>query len=420
MSKTVKKPVEKSSKQNNSAQGQKELTENLVPVSNQTFSGSLPNLKNITVQQVPKDKQIEELNAIVAGLNKTIKEQRELLSRSVEMTLQFQDYIPGPPVPNKEMLYEKACSGDGITVRSWMDQWLEQLIANNKNYDFKKSTIMSEHGKCAMKPCIIAGSGPSLKRNIQTLKQNKDVMLVSCLHNFAYFEDNGVKVDYYVNLDAGDITADEMSQGGKESPEHYWKLSKKRTLVSVVSGNPKLLKMWRGDIKFFSVAPPDKGYMEKVQKITDFNVMFNVGGNTLGACLYLAKAILGANPIAFIGADFCFDYTKKFHPFDSPYDKKYSGLVPCTDVFGNRVYSWQSYVNFKAWFDYEACGGKGGNPGIYINCTEGGILGAYPEGNIQQIQQWSLAEFLQCYTAYKILPGLIEERWKKKEFCFLF
>lgn len=422
MSKKIKEPVKKSSKQKKEVQGQKELTENLTPVSNYTTSGSLTGINNIVVQQVPKDKQIEELNAIVASQTKTIQEQRELLSRSVEMTLQFQEYIPGPPVPDKEYLYHKACSGDGVTVVTWMDQWLEQLKANNEKYDFHANSVMSEHGKYALKPCIIAGSGPSLKRNIKVLKENQveGMPLVSCLHNFAYFEDNGINVDYYINLDAGDITVEEMYQGGTKDPDYYWNLTKDRTLVTVTVGNPKLLEKWQGKILFFNVAPPDQNFMQKMWEISDFHVMFNVGGNSLGACLYMAKAILGCNPIAFIGADFCFDYTKKFHPFDSPYDKKFSGVVSATDVFGNRVYTWQSYLNFKSWFDYEACGGKGGSPTLFINCTEGGTLGAYKEGNIQQILQWSLGEFLGMYGLHKMLPKLIKERWQKKEPVFLF
>jgi hypothetical protein len=58
-------------------------------------------------------------------------------------------------------------------------------------------------------------------------------------------------------------------------------------------------------------------------------------------------------------------------------------VVRATDVFGHRVKTWQSYYNFKCWFESRACS----VPGTYINATEGGILGSYPEGNIEQIKQ---------------------------------
>ncbi len=46
------------------------------------------------------------------------------------------------------------------------------------------------------------------------------------------------------------------------------------------------------------------------------------------------------------------------------------------------------------WFDYACCS----VPGIYINATEGGCLGAYPDGNIRQIIQLSLKEVVQMYS----------------------
>jgi hypothetical protein len=118
----------------------------------------------------------------------------------------------------------------------------------------------------------------------------------------------------------------------------------------------------------------------------------------------MARAILGGCPIAFVGADFAFGRDKKFHPFDSPYDKQYDGLIPCTNVFGDRVYTWQSYFNFKSWFEFIAMGGQGNNYAKFFNCTEGGILGAYPQGNIKQIEQLPLELFVKMYDLHRNLP----------------
>jgi hypothetical protein len=163
---------------------------------------------------------------------------------------------------------------------------------------------------------------------------------------------------------------------------------------------------------FFMNGIPDQEFMNEFKAITDFNVMFDVGGNALGACLYMAKAICGANPIAFVGADFAFGYMHKFHPFDSPYDQQFHGVMPMTDVFGNRVYTWPSYAGFASWFNFIACGGQGNTSGLYVNCTEGGILGAFPNGNIKQIIQMALEEFLSAYNLHKNLPKLIDDKTK--------
>jgi hypothetical protein len=113
----------------------------------------------------------------------------------------------------------------------------------------------------------------------------------------------------------------------------------------------------------------------------------------LGACLYIAKAFMGANPIAFIGADFSFSYSKKFHAWNSKYDKNLGSVLAAMDVYGNKVLTWQSYNNFKCWFDRICID----IPGIWINCTEGGTLGAYLDGNIMAIRQMKLEQFIDMY-----------------------
>lgn len=341
---------------------------------------------------------------------KEVDELKKQMNNMVEMDLAFQQYIVAPPV-NKAQLYGQACANDAITVKSWVDVWLKN-IRENVEYDFHRNSVMSEAHSQAKKPVIIAGSGPSLKKNAHFLKDRKDICLVSCLHNFAFFEDIGVKPDYYLNLDAGDITIEELSQGGTKSAEYYWEQTKNHTLLSAIHCNPKLHEMWGGKLLWYSTVIPDAKAMTEVQQITnDFSVFFQCGGNALGACLYMARAILGGGVIGFVGADFCFSYLKKFHPFDSPYDQKFAGVMPCTDIFGNRVYTWQSYYNFKNWFEFIAMGGEGNNPQLFINCTEGGILGAYPEGNIQQIQQMSLDNFIKLFGMHKALDECVQKRW---------
>ena len=141
----------------------------------------------------------------------------------------------------------------------------------------------------------------------------------------------------------------------------------------------------------------------------NFSLFFNTGGNALGGCYYMARAILGACPVAFVGADFSFSEKNKFHAWDSPYDKMFSGLLPVTNIFGNRVFTWQSYYNFSKWFEYMAIGGKGGNPSLFYNCTEGGILGAYPQGNVRQIIQMPLSQFIYCFTQHKTMMKISNE-----------
>lgn len=343
-------------------------------------------------------------------------EKAELVRKCNEMAehmpaLEYQRVIDAPP-QTPGQLYGRACSNDGITVDSWEPIWKKHIIANKELFDFEKNSAMLDHGKFAYKPGIIIGSGPSLKKNIGVLreKQNENVAVIACLHSFAFLEDNGIRVDYYLNLDAGDITIPEMAQGGKQSPEYYWDLTKDRTLVTAITGHPDLIKKWKGRILFFNTLIPDQQKHDDFRKITNFNLYYNVGGCTLGACMYHARAILGCQPIVFMGADFSFSHQKKFHAWDSPYDQQFAGLIPVVDIFGNRAWTWNSYFNFNLWFQFQACGGKALNPGLFINCTEGGILGAWPEGNIRQITQMRLDEFFHCYQMHSKYKEMVSNK----------
>lgn len=321
--------------------------------------------------------------------------------KTVEMDFQFQPTIATPPVAPKE-LYKQACSSDEITVNTWREQWRRQVRQNHETYGpFAARGVGQLYQKLLHKPCIIAGSGPSLKTNVRELANRKGLPLISCLHNYQFFEDNNVYPDYYVTLDAGAVTIDEVSEGGRKTPEEYWASTFDKTLVAFIGTHPDLLKKWKGKVLFYAAPIPDQALMDEFQALEPFNSYISSGGNVLGACLYLAKGIMGANPIVFVGADFSFAYNNKFHAWDSKYDINLGRVVLATDVFGVRVKTWQSYFNFKCWFESRCCS----VPGHYINATEGGILGSYPEGNIEQIRQMALSDVIRMYSLSEELEG---------------
>ncbi len=319
--------------------------------------------------------------------------------RIEELILEYQNLIPAAP-QSRDQLYQQSCSNDEVTVNAWRDTWIGNTRANKAYVGaFKDQGIGELFGKHQYMPCIIAGSGPSLKRNAKELLNKGNIPLVSCLHNFHYMEDLGVKVDYYVSLDAGPVTIEEVSEGGTKTPDEYWEITKDKTLLAYIGSHPDLIKKWKGKVLFFNVPLPDRVAMDEIEKIELFSTSIGTGGNVLGACLYIAKAILGCNPIVFTGADFCFGIGKdadgrpqhNFHAWNSKYDKNLGAFSYITDIFGIKRKTWQSYANFKAWFDYVVQT----VPGVYYNCTEGGCLGSYPDGNIAALQYMDLKQFFE-------------------------
>jgi hypothetical protein len=315
------------------------------------------------------------------------------MGRKAEILLEYQNYIEAPPAAPQQM-YAQSCSNDGVTIDAWRTTWLKNIRDNKKRFgSFKENSIGKFFGKYKYQPVILAGAGPSLKVNAEQLKNRGEIPLISCLHNFHYLEDLGAGADIYVSLDAGEVTVEEVAEGGSKSPEEYWELTRGKVLFAYIGSSPRLLEKWQGEIYFFNAPLPDAALGEEIHAIEPFGCWVSNGGNVLGACMYIAKAFLGCTVMAFVGADFSFSYDKKFHSWNSKYDAKLGYVLKAVDVYGNKVLTWQSYHNFKTWFDYIAQQVDG----IWINCTEGGTFGAYAEGNIMAVKQMELARFIRMF-----------------------
>lgn len=314
--------------------------------------------------------------------------------KKAEIFLEYQPYFDFPQ-QSRTGLYTQAASNDDLTVNAWRDIWLRNVRANKAKYgSFKERGLGRLHGAHRNEPAILVGSGPSLKDNAEGLKANKGIPVISCLHNFHFLEDLGVGADYYVSLDAGPVTIEEVSEGGKRKPEEYWELTKGKKLLCYIATDPRLLEKWQGEVYFFNAPLPDQSLLEEMDQIEKFRTFVSSGGNVLGACTYIAKGFFGCNPLIFMGANFSFSYSEKFHGWDSKYDKNLGQCVRLTDIYGNKVKTWQSYANFKAWFDWLVQT----VPGLYINASEGGCFGSYPEGNIRSLLQMDLKDALAMFN----------------------
>lgn len=324
--------------------------------------------------------------------------------KTATVQLEYLNYVQNPPI-GKEQLLGNACRSDDITFKNLGESWVENTKKNKAKFNsFKDKSIGKFFGKHKNTPIICAGSGPSLAKNGEQLKNRGDIPLISCLHNFHFFEDRDIPVDYYVTLDAGPLTVEEVYEGGKNPPEWYWERTKGKILFAYIGANPTLLEKWQGDIYFYNCPAFSHGIGDKINAIEKFNLYVVSGGNVLGACVYIGKAILGCNPIAFVGADFSFSYDKKFHAWNSKYDKDLGNITRTVDVYGQKIFSWNSYLGFKNYFEWMSMT----VPGLYINCTEGGVLGSFYEGNIMSIQQMDLKTFFVMYQSYELLRDVVE------------
>ena len=337
------------------------------------------------------------------------------IRKKAEVYLEYSPIIEAPPTAAPDKLYAQACSNDEATISFWRDQWVAQIKANHAIFGpFKEKSLGSLFKAHQHKPCFLLGSGPSLKKNAHLLKGDHGIPIISCLHNFHFCEDLGLNVDYYVTLDAGETTVLEVSEGGNPDTD-YWAKTKEKTLLAYVGSHPNLLAKWQGKILFFAAPVPDQAVKAAMDELEKFPIHVSSGGNVLGASLYIAKAYLGCWTTIFLGADFSFAYDESFHPWKNQIDGNLGVYVRNHDVYGMAVKTWPSYRNFKSWFEFVAQK----VPGQYINCTEGGIFGSYPEGNIRAVEQMDLSDCLARFSLTSHIENQVTN-YDTKEIKILF
>lgn len=315
--------------------------------------------------------------------------------KNITLYREYQNPIPVPPIPDEEM-HHQTVKSDAITVKSWYKPWIKHLKENKEFFgDFGPHSYGQLYGLHRDGAAIIMGAGPSLKDSLPALRTNKTMkkplVTISCLHNYGYLEDEGIHADYYVSLDAGELIFEDIFEGREKDLEYYMETTKDKVLLASVHTPSKLFKMWKGKIYLFNCQVPDEKFTAEANAIAKFSHYISAGGNVLGGCFYIARALFCATTVMFVGADFCFDYDKKFHSYKTQYDNA-GNYIKWPDIFGIPRITWPSYLHFKLWFDRMA----GLVPGRYINCSEG-ILGAYREGNIQTFEYQPLDAALAPY-----------------------
>lgn len=324
--------------------------------------------------------------------------------KDITIDLLYQPLIDAPPpLPSGgNDLYREACAGDKTTVDSWRDTWLKNYKDSKDHFgNFGDKSYGQLYGINRQKPCIVIGSGPSLKDAIPALQANRKalnpVMSISCLHNFGLFEDEGCHADYYLSLDSGGVVIDDISESRNEDGKFYWEKTKGHKLLAYVGSDPRLWELWQGEIYLFSSLIPDIELMKQLKEIEKFTHYISSGGNAGGASFYAAKAVMCSDPIILVGMDCCFNYDNTFHAYSTHYDTV-GNYVPWPDCFGIPRKTWMSYLNFKFWWDDRVMK----IPGNYINAS-GGLLGSYQGGNLRHYKYMELSKALTVYEGFDTL-----------------
>ena len=308
-------------------------------------------------------------------------------------------------------------NSNDITLYSWRNDWVNNTRENLKHFGYfnRDNSIKIYFNELINEPVILVGAGSSLEKNIEYLKLAKEmkIPIISSHHSLMYLADYGIKPDYVVVLDAGKMWDDYFAFDKMDWSDV--------PLLADQTCNTEQLKKWPGKVKFFkSTNPVDTNIGKFIKMELDRLVnpyhqgsQIEVGGHAMGAMLSIARGVMKANTIIFVGCDYSFSLDNRFYPFDHKIDKVVmmedtDGTVSekpappppqgtIFDIFGNTVATNGAYLGFKNVMDNGIKANKmgamqAGEDLDFINASEGGALGALKGGNSRWMQYMRLED----------------------------
>lgn len=292
------------------------------------------------------------------------------------------------------------------TLFHWRAEWVKNIGENVKRFGYfnKDHAVKVFARENLNNACVLVGAGPSLAKNMDFLKEcaGKKIPIMASAHAFMYLSENGIKPDFVTILDASSRWL-EYLRGPSQGV----------VLFSDWCCAPEYFEKWEGSIYFYQ---SDFDRINSIQGKLIWDELMEasknaippdtvpVGGHVGGGMVHIAKEILGSSDMIFVGFDYAF-LDGKFYPSDKEIDNP---SVPAearnsvANILGMPVETVPSYFMFKSMIDQIVWGYKMADPKIsYINATEGGILGAYPQGNLVCFDYMALDDAIRLVTAQR-------------------
>jgi len=192
--------------------------------------------------------------------------------------------------------------------------WIKNIKENIKKY-YKKCGFVGELKGLGQNKAVIAiGAGPSLKKNVDYLKdlslidgtkayEDQDFILISSNHQFKPCLNRGIIPHFVMLCDAADSLLDQMC---KDVPLN----GQATILLASLQVSPKIIKRWLDQgrkIKFFmSAADKYKELFEKETKEPIDDLKIVQGGNVLNNIWTFAGAHLRSTVYMGVGNDMSF------------------------------------------------------------------------------------------------------------------
>lgn len=243
--------------------------------------------------------------------------------------------------------------------RQWKDLWINNCQINK---DLASASIKVLQNQGIGKRVVCCAMGPSLEKDIKTLKEYRDVIDIICVDKaYKYLVQNGIYPDFMMISDA------QVSYELYCEPVQVH--TDKTVLIGNINSNPKWGQAWRGH-KFYYINQDNIKSEVIFSKLTGCNDFLIAGSNVSNALLIFATTLMNYDRYYLSGYDFSWPSGESFYAFDKNHaKKKYLNQMRTYDRDYNLVNTSQNLWFSKRWlegFIYKVVGAEK----VY-NCSDG-------------------------------------------------
>lgn len=268
-------------------------------------------------------------------------------------------------------------------------QWLP-VLKENRQYVRKYGWACEAfQGSGEHKAVIVMGASPAINRQVlqlQRLQFDPDFILIGISSGMKWLYEHSIKPKLCFVAEVQDV----VTRWFEGIPEEFMKGI---TLVVDIHTNPKIMDIWKGDIKFLATWSVVKELDRKVQKwmrpVNGTGDLFPALCSQHGSATAFAGIVLESPVIIFVGSEFGFpsaDYEKDKYYANRDDDKDKWYRAAHTDIYGNVAYT--TYILLQNKYVLEDWCRQVSGQSIFLNATEAGIFGVEGRGDTARHLPW--------------------------------
>lgn len=267
---------------------------------------------------------------------------------------------------------------DVSTIKKLSKYWMRNSQENLK-YMTESRPLSILKNICVGKTALILGAGPSLKSNIDLIKQNRDKYVIFAVNKvFDYVIDNGIEPDFLVASDAM-----WLKYTMRVIPDVF----KKINLISTTKADSFIYKQNFNSV-FNYYLKNDSFYEELNKKFPEEITLYETEGTAISQCYYSALE-MGFSKILFCGLDLAFKQGEAYAPdikmnlkngmMSAEWNPEYSvKVVEVKSVTGEMIQSRDDYAIFVSQLETAFAKNK------VVKLYNSSDFGAYIEGMIYE------------------------------------